>query len=92
LGAKLREQPKELHFDKKTYQVRARILSTSLFSGHGDQADLIRFVQHQNSQELKQVFLVHGEEPSMEQLSASLKEIGFSSIEIPSKNDVYELH
>jgi hypothetical protein len=28
----------------------------------------------------------------MEQLSASLKEIGFSSIEIPSKNDVYELH
>jgi len=92
LGAKLREQPKELHFDKKTYQVRARILSTSLFSGHGDQADLIRFVQHQNPQDLKQVFLVHGEEPSMEQLSASLKEIGFSSIEIPSKNDVYELH
>jgi metallo-beta-lactamase family protein len=92
LGARLREQPTELHFDKRTYQVRAKIISTSLFSGHGDQADLLKFVGYQNKETLKNIFLVHGEEPSMKILAHSIHELGYQEVTIPEKNSLYELN
>jgi len=47
-------------------------------------------VKLQQPQQLKKVFLVHGEETSMNHLSESIQNEGFTVI-IPKKGEVFEL-
>jgi Predicted metal-dependent RNase, consists of a metallo-beta-lactamase domain and an RNA-binding KH domain len=60
----------------------ANIVRIDAFSGHGDLDDLLGFVKHQNSQQLKKVFLVHGENESLEHFKALLEIEGYQ-VEIP---------
>ena len=62
-----------------------------MFSGHADKNDLIHFVSNQNKDILKQIFLVHGEEDSMNSFQASLNELGYSRVTIPEKGQRWEL-
>lgn len=71
--------------------VIANILSTDIFSGHGDKNDLINFVKSQSKEKLKKVFLVHGEYESMIEFKKSLKEEGYEDVEIPGKGESYDL-
>jgi metallo-beta-lactamase family protein len=71
--------------------VTATVLSTDIFSGHGDKNDLINFVKSQSKERLKKVFLVHGEYESMIQFKKSLEEEGYSGIEMPKKGETYQL-
>lgn len=70
--------------------VYAAIKKTDLLSGHGDHKDLVETVKQQNPNQLKKVFLVHGETKSMEALATSLKEEGYS-VGIPEKGEILEL-
>ncbi|MDQ6481951.1 MBL fold metallo-hydrolase [Dyadobacter sp. LHD-138] len=71
--------------------VLANIEKIDVFSGHGDQNDLIRFVKMQDPEKLKAVFLVHGEEQSMSDFQTKINEIGYNTVEIPSRGRSYEL-
>jgi len=70
--------------------VFATIKQTDLFSGHADHNDLINFVKQQNHTKLRKVFLVHGENNSMQALYEALTTENYS-VEIAKKGLCYQL-
>ncbi len=70
--------------------VFASIKQTDLFSGHGDHNDLVKFVGQQSQDMLKKVFLVHGENNSLQALYEALNDLGYA-VEIARKGLCYQL-
>ncbi|MNT82323.1 RNA-metabolising metallo-beta-lactamase [compost metagenome] len=68
--------------------VYATIRQTDLLSGHGDHNDLIKTIKQTGHP--KKVFLVHGEDKSLQSLSLALQQDGFS-VEVPERGEVFEL-
>lgn len=92
LGYKLRNKElTELTIKGVKKEVKANILSTDVFSGHGDLDDLVHFAKQQCPDKLKKVFLVHGELDSMINFKTVLEGEGFGNIEIPAKGEVFDL-
>jgi len=90
LGDRLLRGDPIVRLRNRDLMVYATIKKTDLLSGHGDHADLVATVKQQNPNQLKNVFLVHGEHKSMQALSAALTEDGYKVI-IPEKGQVIEL-
>ncbi len=91
LGWRLMNGQKTLRIKDVEHQVMATVEKIDVFSGHGDQADLINFVKKQSKEKLKKVFLIHGEMESMGEFRDVLEEEGFENIEIPEYGQMYEL-
>jgi metallo-beta-lactamase family protein len=92
LGYKLRNKElTELFILGSKKEVNANIITTDVFSGHGDLDDLVLFVKQQKPERLKKVFLVHGDLDSMLNFKSVLEQEGFSNIEIPEKSQMFEL-
>jgi len=81
----------EFQLRKRTYQVKARVVSTDVFSGHGDHKDLINYVKQQSPEHLKKLFLIHGEYQSMQDFRVDLMEEGFKEVFLPEKGEVFEV-
>ena len=90
LGDRLLRGDPIIRLRNRDLMVYAAIKKTDLLSGHGDHKDLVETVKQQNPNQLKKVFLVHGETKSMEALATSLKEEGYS-VSIPEKGEILEL-
>jgi len=73
----------------KSFPVLANVVTTDVFSGHADREDLINFVKPQKA--LKKVFLVHGEQPSLEAFKEGLEKEGFNNVVIPDRGECFEL-
>lgn len=80
-----------LTINGKKLPILANIEKIDVFSGHGDQDDLIEFVKSQNPNLLKKLFLVHGEAKAMVSFKEVLKFEGYEQVEIPSKGQTYDL-
>ncbi|HSZ71854.1 MAG TPA: MBL fold metallo-hydrolase RNA specificity domain-containing protein, partial [Cytophagaceae bacterium] len=91
IGNELMQGKKIISMKKRDIPVEARILYTDMFSGHTDQQGLMEFVGQFDQKKLKKIFLVHGEEESMEVFKEKLSEKGYKSVEMPEKDEVYEL-
>ncbi len=92
LGARLRDKDlKELRIKGVNKEVKARIVSTDVFSGHADLEELLHFVQAQQPAKLKKLILVHGEYDSMLNFKSVLEKQGFENIEIPQWGQTIEL-
>lgn len=91
LGWRLLNGQPTLGIKGKEYPVNAVIEKIDVFSGHGDRADLMKFVEMQSPEKLKKLFLVHGEESSMVSFKETLAEAGYNQVEIPKKGDSYQL-
>jgi metallo-beta-lactamase family protein len=91
LGWRLLNGQNTLRVRGKEEQVLAGIQKTDVFSGHGDQKDLLSFVQQQKPDALKKVFLVHGELISMETFREELHKRGYENVEIPAKGQSFEV-
>jgi len=91
LGNRLLNGQKFLEIRGKDHEVQANIEKIDVFSGHGDCHDLMKFVQWQSPQQLKKVFLVHGEYESMKAFQSDLHQAGYPQVEIPKKGQRYEL-
>lgn len=91
LGWRLLNGQSTLRVRGKDEAVLANIEKIDVFSGHGDRNDLLQFVQQQSPTALKKVFLVHGEEPSMEDFRQALAEVGYKDVEIPAKGQSFVL-
>lgn len=70
--------------------VFATIKQTDLFSGHGDHTDLTNFVKQQDQDKLKRIFLVHGENSSLQALYETLNNENYK-VEIAKKGICYQL-
>ena len=90
LGNRLLRGDPIVRLRHRDLMVFATIKQTDLLSGHGDHDDLLNTVKQQNPESLKRVFLVHGEDNSLQALSAAINEAGYKAT-IPEKGEVYEL-
>jgi metallo-beta-lactamase family protein len=91
LGWRLLNGQDTISIRGKQLPVLANIEKIDVFSGHGDQNDLIRFVKMQNPDKLKSVFLVHGEQQSMADFQNKIQQLGYNTVEIPLRGQSYEL-
>jgi metallo-beta-lactamase family protein len=90
-GQLLAGELNELTINNKKLGVRAKIKKIDVFSGHGDLDDLIFFIENQDKSKLKNLFLVHGDETAMLNFKDVLTKKGFENIEIPNKNQIFDL-
>ena len=90
LGHRLLRGDPVINLRHRELSVFATIKQTDLFSGHGDQKDLINFVKQQSPEKIKKVFLVHGEITAMEAFLSALCEESFT-VEIAEKGKTYLL-
>jgi metallo-beta-lactamase family protein len=91
LGGHLINGDHEVHIFGELYEVKAEVRSIKSMSAHGDYEDLIHFLTGQNPEQLKTIFLVHGEYDVQQHFSQKLKEKGFGHIEIPYQHQKIEL-
>lgn len=83
LGGKLIAGKPVVQIFGDNYQVNAEVQAIKSMSAHGDYEDLIQFLSCQNPDEVKKIFLVHGEYPTQQKFRKRLLDIGFSNVEIP---------
>ncbi|MBC7920997.1 MAG: MBL fold metallo-hydrolase [Ferruginibacter sp.] len=91
LGARLLNGQNYIEIRGKKLDMLANVERIDVFSGHGDCEDLVEFVRWQAPEQLKQVFLVHGEYESMLLFQSRLAEEGYPHVEIPKKGQSYQL-
>ena len=91
LGARLKEQPEEIGIFGNRFKVRADIRSIDSLSAHGDYNDLSQYLSCQEADEVKQVFIVHGEEESQIAFKRRLIKKGFLDVIIPSRHQEFGL-
>ncbi|MES2647328.1 MAG: MBL fold metallo-hydrolase [Bacteroidota bacterium] len=87
LGGKLMNGAKSVSISGDEYPVNADIEVLQSMSAHGDCDDLCRFVSCQNPEQVKQIFLVHGEYEMQVGLRDRLMRKGFNNITIPALNE-----
>ena len=81
LGRKLADGAREVQIFHETYPMRAEVVQIHGFSGHADQADLLRMLTPLAGS-ARRVFLVHGEPDQSAALVARLREAGMNQTEI----------
>ncbi|WP_439585137.1 MBL fold metallo-hydrolase RNA specificity domain-containing protein [Dyadobacter bucti] len=91
LGWRLLNGQDTISIRGKQLPVLANIEKIDVFSGHGDQNDLLKFVKMQDPEKLKGVFLVHGEQQSMADFQSIIEQNGYKAVEIPTRGQTYEL-
>ncbi len=91
LGYRLLHGQKYIEIRGKNHDVEANIERIDVFSGHADCDDLMEFVRWQSPEQLKKIFLIHGEYESMVAFKNNLATAGYPQVEIPKKGQTYEL-
>jgi metallo-beta-lactamase family protein len=91
IGNELMQGKKTITMKRRNIPVAAKILYTDMFSGHADQQDLINFVERQDKKKLKKIFLVHGEQDSMNAFQKVLEEKGYADVVQPKKGEGFQL-
>ena len=92
LGRKIVEKQPEVNIFGDVYQLNAEVVVLNSFSAHAGQDELVEYIAAADQTQLKKLFLVHGELPQIEKLSAKLKETGVKEeIFIPVTDEKIEL-
>lgn len=92
LGARLVKKPEEVKIFGILKKVNARIEILSSMSAHADTPELLRFFESQNKKQIKQFFLVHGEDKRQVRLKNILEENGYQNIIIPELGESFEIN
>ncbi|WP_214070418.1 MBL fold metallo-hydrolase [Mucilaginibacter sp. dw_454] len=90
LGHRLLRGDSIVHIKDRDLAVYATIKQTDVLSAHGDHDDLMNNVRTQDKARLKNIFLVHGEDSSMQALADGLSAEGYT-VTIPEKGLSYTL-
>ncbi len=91
LGARIAGGAKEVSIHGNIYKVNADIRKIDSFSGHGDYREMISFLNCQRKEDIRDIFLVHGEYETQVNYSARLADSGFKNIHIPSMRQEFEI-
>lgn len=76
---------------KQEYEVIAEVRSIQSMSAHGDYEDLLQFLDCQQPEAVKQLFLVHGEYDVQQRFAQRIKGKGFKHVAIPEYHQEFEL-
>jgi metallo-beta-lactamase family protein len=92
LGRRIVERRPMLRILGVDRRLAAHVVVMNGFSAHGDQSDLVGFVEKVAEQgPLRNIVLVHGERGAQDALKAKLIERGFPTVHVPASGDVLEL-
>lgn len=91
LGARILRGDRLVSIHGNKYQVWAEVKRIESYSGHGDYEEMIGFLDCQKKEELKQVFIVHGDYNAQKFYKAELEKKGYNNISIPEQGDEVEI-
>lgn len=91
LGARLKLHPEKVTIYGEEYPVNADIFSIDSMSAHADYNDLCQYLSTQDPEEVKQVFVVHGEPDAQEAFKDRLIKKGFKDVLIPGLHEMVTL-
>jgi len=83
LGARLKKHPETVGIFGNPYSVKADIVTLDSMSAHADYNDLCQYLSTQDVQEVKRVFVVHGEPDVQNEFKRRLMKKGFLDVVIP---------
>ncbi|WP_273446332.1 MBL fold metallo-hydrolase [Neolewinella agarilytica] len=89
-GGKIRDGAPGLKLYGEYHELRADVVIMDSFSAHGDQSEMIDFLDNQKKT-CKKVFLVHGTIDRMEAFGGALEEHGFKGWAAPKLEEVIEI-
>lgn len=90
LGNRLLRGDPIVRIKDRELSVYATIKQTDVLSAHGDHEDLMNIARQQDKSKLKNIFLVHGEDTSMQAFAEGLEKEGYT-VTIPEKEVAYIL-
>lgn len=88
LGARLKARPEHIGIFGTQFTVKADIHTIDSMSAHADYNDLSQYLASQNPDEVKKVFIVHGEPEVQKEFKLRLMKKGFQDVIIPEKGTV----
>ncbi len=91
LGARLKRHPEEIGIFGERRVVKADIQTIDSMSAHADYHDLSQYLACQTPQEMKQIFVVHGEPEVQEEFKNRLQKKGFKDVIIPRIHEEFGL-
>jgi metallo-beta-lactamase family protein len=91
LGARLKLRPETVGIFGNQYTVKASIVTLNSMSAHADYNDLCQYLSCQDQNEVKRVFIVHGEPDTQVEFKRRLLKKGFKDIEIPELHQEFGL-
>lgn len=91
LGGRLKNGVQQVSIFGDQYQVVAEVASLQSMSAHGDYEDLLTFLNCQDPDRVKRVFLVHGDFDVQQVFKEKLMANGFLNVEIPERHQVFEI-
>jgi len=86
LGGRLREGAKEVSIFGQEFRVLADVVVIESLSAHGDYDDMSQWLSCQDVQQVRKLFLVHGEYEVQQRFAERLRRKGFADVEIPSQH------
>ncbi|MCX6231583.1 MAG: MBL fold metallo-hydrolase [Bacteroidetes bacterium] len=89
LGARISRGDKIVSIFGQKYDVKADVEHLESYSAHGDYEEMTRFLSCQNKNNVKKVFLVHGEIEVQQHYADYLRKHGFNNIEIPELKESF---
>ncbi len=91
LARKIMDGEKKIRIFGEEYKVKCKIEIIDAFSAHADRHELLRYVDTNRPEKLKDIFLVHGEPDQLEPFRNALRSKGYPNVKIPSLGDAYTL-
>lgn len=91
LGGQLMAGKKVVQIFGDEYDVRSEVKVIRSMSAHGDADDLLKFLSCQDPEQVKKIFLVHGEEHVQKVFRGKLQDAGFADIMIPEQHQTVDI-
>jgi len=91
LGGKLRDGAAQVTIFGDTLEVNAAVGVISSMSAHGDYDDLLQWLSCQEKEQVKKIFLVHGEYSTQTSFRERVLRKGYPEVIIPSMHEAVEL-
>ncbi len=91
LGGQLRQGVEEVGLFGRRIKVKAQVKIMDSMSAHGDQKEILEFLDNQDRKKLKKIFLTHGDLDRQKLLAKALSENGFRKTEIPHLGQVFNV-
>ena len=91
MGGQLLRGKQSVEIYGEPYKVAAEIGALSSMSAHADSDDLVQYLRCQDAEQVKKIFLVHGEYETQQKFAERLARKGFSNVIIPELHESFIL-
>ncbi len=91
LGARLRRGDKKIRIFGRELKVRASVKIMDSYSAHGDEKEMLEYLDNLDREKLKALYLVHGDYDNQLSFETALNKNGFRNVEIPELGYRYEI-